>query len=107
MPTEIPYGNVQKMVQVGITISPASVGAATVVEQAFTVPGVVPGDQVVDVTKPTQQVGLAILPGRVSAANTVTIVFINPTAGAIVPTAAERYVLTILRIAGVPTGYMS
>jgi hypothetical protein len=107
MPTEIPYGNVQKLVQIGITISPASVGAATTAEQTFAVPGVTLLDQIVDVTKPTQQNGLAVLPGRVPSANNVTLVFINPTASPIVPTASERYVITVMRTAGQPTGYMS
>ena len=97
MPSVLPYGNIQKMMTVQITISPVSVGAATAVQQTFTVPGVNVGDQIVDVTKPTQQVGLAVLPGAVTATNTVGIVFVNPTAGAIVPTAAQTYTLTIIR----------
>lgn len=107
MPTEIPYGNVQKMVAVGIVISPVSVAANTVAEQIFNVPGVSPGDLIIDVTKPTAQVGLAVVAERIPAAGQVAVQFINTTASPIVPTAAERYTFVILRLAGQPTGYMS
>ena len=107
MPSTLPYGNVQKLVQIGLRISPASVGAATTAEQTFPVPGVTLQDQIVDVTKPTQQNGLAVLPGRVPSVGNVTLVFINPTAAPIVPTAAETYVITVMRTDGQPTGYMS
>ena len=73
-----------------VTLSPASVGAATCAEQLFTVTGVKLGD-VVNVNKPTAQAGLAIGGSRASAANQIGITFINPTAGAIVPTASEVY----------------
>ena len=72
------------------TLSPASVGATTCAEQLFTVTGVKVGDMV-SVNKPTSQAGLAIGGCRASAANQIGITFINPTAGAIVPTAAEVY----------------
>ena len=72
------------------TLSPASVPANSTVEQTFTVTGVFPG-QVVFVNKPTTQTGLGIHNARVVANNQVAISFVNFTAAAIVPTAAEVY----------------
>lgn len=85
------------------TLSPASVGAATTAEQTFTITGLSVGDsinaadRIINVVKPTHQAGLAVGNARVTAANTVGIVFINATAGAIVPTASEVYQLTVWR----------
>ena len=73
-----------------VTLSPAFVAPTTCAEQLFTVTGVKVGD-VVNVNKPTAQAGLAIGGSRASAANQIGITFINPTAGAIVPTASEVY----------------
>lgn len=78
------------------TLTPAAVGAATVAAQSFTVTGVAVGDVVI-VVKPTEQAGLGIAGARVSAANTVIISFVNPTAGAITPTAAEIYTFAVIR----------
>lgn len=107
MPTELPYGNIQKLMTMSVVLSPASVAATSTAEQTFNLPGVVPGDQVIDVTKPTHQVGLAVIAGRVPAAGQITLVFVNPTASPIVPTASERYSVTVTRPAGTLPGYMS
>jgi len=77
-------------------LTPASVGAATCAEQLFTVSGVNTGDRVF-VTKPTAQAGLGIAGARVSAVNQVGINYVNPTAAPIVPTAAETYLITVIR----------
>lgn len=77
--------------QLSATLSPAAVAAATVVEQTFTgITGLSPG-MIVQVNKPTTQAGLGVLSARVSAANTLAITFINPTAATITPTASEVY----------------
>lgn len=68
------------------TITPASVAAATVAEQTFTVPGLQLGD-FVDVTPPGITAGVAPICARVSALNTIAISFVNPTAGALTPAA--------------------
>lgn len=74
-----------------VTLSPASVAAATVVEQTFTVPGVQLG-MAVAVTKPTLQAGLLIAGARAVAPNTVGVTFMNvTTATVITPTASESY----------------
>lgn len=81
-----------------LTLSPASVGAATCAEQTFTCTGVeLARDVGLGVQKPTAQAGLAAVHVRVTADNTIGITFANPTAGAIVPTAGEVYAVTIMR----------
>lgn len=73
-----------------VTLSPASVAPNTTMEQQFTVTGIQPG-MVVAVNKPTTQAGLMITNARAVAANTIGITFLNDTAAAITPTAAESY----------------
>lgn len=68
------------------TLTPASVAAATCAEQTFTVQGLQVGD-FVDVTPPGITAGVALTCARVSAANTLAVTFVNPTAGALVPLA--------------------
>jgi len=88
---------------VQLALTPAAAGAATATEQTFTVTGLSVGDtlQVADVvlsiTKPTAQTGLAIGNARITAANTIGITFVNPTAGSITPTAGETYTITVYR----------
>lgn len=88
---------------VQLALTPAACGAATATEQTFTVTGLSVGDSlqtqdvILNVYKPTAQTGLAIGSCRVSAANTISIQFINPTAGSITPTAGELYTITVLR----------
>lgn len=72
----------------GSTKTWTSVATITTAEQTVTVPGLLVGD-FVRVEKPTEQAGLGIGNVRVSAANTLAIQFINPTAGGITPTANE------------------
>jgi len=78
----------QDVLQLGATLSPASVAANTTAEQTFTLTGIRLGDAVF-CTKPTAQAGLGIAGCRCSAHDVVAITFINATAGAIVPTASE------------------
>jgi len=68
------------------TITPASVGAATVAEQTFTVTGLTTADKVV-VNPAAISNATGICGFRVSAADTLAVRFVNPTAGALVPTA--------------------
>jgi hypothetical protein len=68
------------------TITPASVGAATVAEQTFTVTGLTTADKVfVNAGAISNAVSLGNV--RVSAADTLAVQFCNPTAGALTPTA--------------------
>lgn len=71
-----------------VSITPASVLAATTAEQTFTVPGVQTGDFVF-VTSPSITAGTGIVNARVSAAGSVAIAFVNATAGALTPAAGS------------------
>lgn len=108
MPTALPYGNFNKLNAIEVQLSPFSVPATTSIEQVFALPGVALGDVILSVTKPTHQDGLTVTPGRVPNAGTFTLVFSNATAAAILPTAAQRYVVTVGRVEGKPNaGQMS
>ena len=91
-------GNLVKQSVISVTLTPTAVGgsAATTAEQTFTVNGLLPGDMVL-VNKPTTQAGLGIVGSRVSAANTLAITFLNTTATAITPTAAQVYLILVSR----------
>jgi hypothetical protein len=87
-PTSVTIGGgtaITKVVVYTPTITPASVAAATVAEQTFTVTGVTTADTV-EVNPPAIGNATGIAGIRVSAADTVAIRFINPTAGALTPT---------------------
>lgn len=76
------------------TQSPGTaVTTLTTSEQSITVTGVLATDLVV-INKPSSQVGLPMCTGRVSAANTVRLVFANTTTGSLTPTASEAYIIT-------------
>jgi hypothetical protein len=79
-----------------ILASPAVVATILAAEQSITVTGLIVGDVVLSINKPTQQT-IGLNNGRVSAANTLQMSFTNPTAGGVTPTAAEVYKLIILR----------
>jgi hypothetical protein len=79
-----------------ILASPAIVATIIAAEQTITVTGLAAGDVVVTINKPTQQT-IGLLNGRVSAANTLQMAFVNPTAGGVTPTASQVYTLLIFR----------
>jgi len=86
---------IKVMGRVALSLTPVSVAAATCAEQNFTVPNLVVGD-FVDLTPPGITAGVAPVCARVSAANTLTVTFCNPTAGAVVPLAGS-YQLQVTR----------
>ena len=90
-----PMGNIQQLGLLSVPVVPASVAAATTVEQTFTVAGVITGD-VMFVTKPTAQAGLSIATSRIAATGVIAITYSNTTAVAITPT-AETYTMLIAR----------
>ena len=79
-----------------LVINPASVATITTAEQTFTFPGVRLDDVVIAVVKPTNTAGVGIVNVRVSAADTIAITFVNPTAGS-VDAASETYKLVFMR----------
>ena len=81
---------------VSLAVTPASVGAATSAEQTFTLSGVAVGDWVGVSTTASTGNATAIASARVSAANTIAIRYVNPTAGALTP-AADTYLVNVIR----------
>jgi hypothetical protein len=96
---QLPVGNLWKVGQFALTLSPVAVAGTTAAEQTFAATGIglIVGD-VVLVQKPTSQAGLVIGGSRVSAADTLAINFGNCTGATITPTASEVYTVTVLRI---------
>lgn len=86
---------VTAMGRINISLTPVSVAAATAAEQNFTVPGVLQGD-FIDVTPPGITAGVAPVTARATAANTIAVTFVNPTAGALTPLAGV-YQIQLLR----------
>lgn len=95
-------GNIVAMGVASVTIDPASVATITTAEQTFTVPGLLTTD-LVWVNKPSLTAGLGVAGARVSAANTLAITFVNPTAGAI-DAGSEVWRVLWIRAEGVAPG---
>ena len=90
-----PTSKIKAMARISQSLTPVSVAAATCAEQNFTVAGLQVGD-FVDVAPPGITAGVAPIIARVSAANTLTVTFVNPTAGALTP-AAGVYQIQVTR----------
>lgn len=83
-PQLLAFGNVQSTFVLKVTLTPAATATVTTLEQTFTVPGLLPGDQISGVSPQfaiTTQVD--IINARVSAANTLALAFSNVTAGSL------------------------
>ena len=78
-------GNVQSTWVLTITITPVATATLTTAEQSFTVPGLLLGDQVSDLSLNSAfpNTLLSIVNARVSANNTLTIAISNGTAGSL------------------------
>jgi len=101
MSTLLPRGNIQAMFVASVTYDPANIsGTATTTEQDITVTGVKVGD-LAFVNKPSHNTGVTIGGVRVKSANTVSIQWVNPTAGAVNP-GSEAYLILIVRPDGTP-----
>ena len=99
-PSDIARGNIQLNMLLGVPLVPVLVALNSSAEQPFTIQGLQIGD-VVSVTKPTAQAGLAATTARVSAANTLQITYVNDTAGNLTPT-AETYLIEVNRPSNLP-----
>lgn len=95
-------GNVRFIGIVQVTFDPASIATVTTAEQNMTVPGVKLGDFVF-VSKPTVTAGFGVVNARVSAADTVTITAVNPTAGSVNPS-SETWTVMVVRPSGTIPG---
>jgi hypothetical protein len=96
MSTQVVRGNVLKLFAVTVTWDPAAVATITTAEQTVTVPGVKVGDIVVAYNKPAHTTGAMPVNARVSAADTLAVAFVNPTAGSVNP-ASEAWTFVIGR----------
>lgn len=95
MSTLIPRGNIASIFAVSITFDPANVATATTAEQSVTIPGLKVGDFVFW-QKPTNTAGVGVVNARVSAADTLQLIFVNPTAGG-VNAASETWQFLVFR----------
>lgn len=91
-------GNVTSVSVVSVSITPAQSNAVTAVAQTFTVPGAKVGDAVI-VNPVSNATNISVGGAYVSAANTVSVQFVNPTAGALTAPAGV-YKFIILRTEG-------
>lgn len=96
-PQLVTYGNVQSTWVLTVTLTPVLITTITSAEQTFTVPGLLPGDQVSNITFQGAWVVLVdIVNTRVISANTLGVSFQNNTAGSLTPPAGS-YLIEINR----------
>lgn len=88
---------VNNEIQFQITASPTSIQANTMTEFAMPVTGLLLGDAVKGVSKPSVQAGLGIVGMRVSVPSTIGVLFFNNTGTTITPTAGEVYEIALTR----------
>jgi len=82
-------GNVFSLTVVDVSWTPSAVSTVTAPAQTVTVPGVKTTDWVF-VSPPGQTAGVTIGSARVSADDTVSVQFVNPTAGSVTPAAGTH-----------------
>lgn len=94
--TTIGRGNILYDFMIGPTLTPVSVAANTSAEQNFTILGLQSGDGVDVNLMGAQTAGIGIVNARVSANNTLTIMFSNSTGSGATPVSGQ-YVITVCR----------
>jgi len=96
---QMPTGNLWKVGVFNLTLSPAAVASVTAPEQTFAATGIglVTTDQV-QVQCMAPLAGVGVINARVSAADALTLQFVNPTAGSLTPTASTVYRVTVIRV---------
>jgi hypothetical protein len=96
-PQIVTYGNVQSTWVLTVTLTPVLITTITSAEQTFTVPGLLTGDQVSNITfQGAWTVLVDIVNTRVVSANTLGVSFQNNTAGSLTPPAGS-YLIEINR----------
>jgi hypothetical protein len=91
-------GNTYGLYLIKASLTPVEVATITSAEQNFTVAGLKVGDMV-QVNPPGLTAGASLSGARVSAANTLTLTFVNPTAGNVTPLAGV-YTIQVFRPEG-------
>ena len=95
--TMLARGNILNSYMFAPSLTPAAVAVSTSAEQSFTVPGLLPGDQVAEISfASTQTAGIIISQARVPSVNTLTIQFANCAAAAATP-ASGLYTINVNR----------
>ena len=78
------------------TLTPVAVAAGAIASQTFTVTGLATTDLVI-VSPPADDAGLALVGARVTAADTLSLRYLNNTAGPLTPTAGTFLIASIRR----------
>jgi len=99
-------GNAYGTYLIKATLTPAEVATITTAEQTFTVAGLKTGD-FVSVNSPSLVAGVALSNARVSAANTLALTFVNPTAAGVTPAAGSYKILVVRPEGGTPANSIS
>lgn len=96
---QMPTGNLWKVGRFSLTLSPVAVAATSAATQAFAATGIglLTTDTVI-VTCTAPLAGVTNANAYVSAADTLSVTFVNPTAGSLTPTASTLYYVTVFRI---------
>lgn len=76
------------------SLTPVAVATIVAAEQNFTVTGLTTADKVIVNPFPTGN-ATALCSARVSAANTLTLSYVNPTAGSLTPAAGAYTIIAI------------
>lgn len=95
---QMPTGNVWKIGRFALSLTPTAVAATTAPIQAFASTGIgLLTTDVVLVQPPSDLAGVALANAYVSAADTLSIQFVNPTAGSLTPPAGT-FLVTVIRV---------
>lgn len=94
------YGNTCSYRHVTTDLVIGACAATAVTEVSVTVPGAAVGDQILASCRQTLTAGIALVGGRVSAANTVQLSLLNVTAAPIDPADTFDFDITIVRAVG-------
>ena len=90
----IPAAGAGPSALISVSLTPASVATIVVASQSVTIPGVDASDVVIPVQNPISN-AVGLIGAKATAANTVSLTFVNPTAGALTPTAGTYTFLVI------------
>jgi len=95
---QMPTGNIWKIGRFAVSLTPTAVAATSAPIQTFAAVGIgLLTTDVVLVQPPSDTAGVALANAYVSAADTLAIQFVNPTAGSLTP-AAGTFLVTVIRV---------
>jgi len=95
MLTDAVRGNVGTMMVLAPSLTPTALTASTTTSETFTIPGLQTTDIAIVKFSGSQTAGVGIADSRVSALNTLNIIFSNSTAGTPTPAAGVYYVVVM------------